>query len=801
LQHFADSLRAKTNKFRSLNNQIAASRLLAQQGFDATRLTQDVTTLEIQPTIEDVFHADTSSVEDYLKQVEDATILAAIQEAQQDTVTSFEHFMEDCMARDWAANKRQLFGLIAPHSGTSVAGGATQRLTATSLGGPDAGGLRLPAKEAAYVAVIQQANQAAASGNSNFGLVREFGLACKANEDKSHETAMSSCWMLLGDILGEARTRGMAPSNGVRFQEALLIGARKHLERGHVQHTRNLLLRHKQQAERGSDPEQLREVQAYIQVKYGGRIPLDFQQPGGQDTSLVQVFLCLRNGWHDAARAAAERVSDLPRIGDGGFKGLLDEWLRNGLRLGERSAATLLRECERLLRDKVALKGQLRYPYLVLLCALMCGDNRSVDALTASLSSLSVPLVLSTIEDFMWAKLALVDVSAGQGSSASQMGGSQFSIYGGVGGIAPYTIADLHADLNRWPAAYYSKQGKEPLLFVTVLLLSLQFGAALRFLWKDETTKLYRVDAVHLAVAMHQEHALEASPGDPSVDVGGMIQSYGRKFVHADSAVALQYYMLASVVRGNSIAVKGQMLRELLTESRDFGTLLGGGGAVGAGTLAAYVPNAEERKRLFEAVAYECQVAAQPEEAIELYMAADRPRQALSILNQQMSSAMGWSSEGDASVSAAEAIKRVSTRGRDACTRIGAAADMGTRREVEAFAQLCAIWELLSCTRSGRYDMALQKLHELSFIPLERARVEACVRAVQQLLPPVQDRLQDVLAAGADVIAAQKIGASRDKAYMLHLELEALCMFANGMTYRVSKAVYQRLCEVVASFS
>ena len=37
-----------------------------------------------------------------------------------------------------------------------------------------------------------------------------------------------------------------------------------------------------------------------------------------------------------------------------------------------------------------------------------------------------------------------------------------------------------------------------------------------------------------------------------------MIQSYGRKFVHADSGIALQYYMLASVVRGNSIAgVKG----------------------------------------------------------------------------------------------------------------------------------------------------------------------------------------------------------------------------------------------------
>ena len=43
-------------------------------------------------------------------------------------------------------------------------------------------------------------------------------------------------------------------------------GARKHLERGHAQHTRNTVLRHKVQAERGADPEQLREVQAYIQV-------------------------------------------------------------------------------------------------------------------------------------------------------------------------------------------------------------------------------------------------------------------------------------------------------------------------------------------------------------------------------------------------------------------------------------------------------------------------------------------------------------------------------------------------------
>lgn len=37
LQQFAESLRSRTNKFRTLDNQIAATRLLAQQGFDASR--------------------------------------------------------------------------------------------------------------------------------------------------------------------------------------------------------------------------------------------------------------------------------------------------------------------------------------------------------------------------------------------------------------------------------------------------------------------------------------------------------------------------------------------------------------------------------------------------------------------------------------------------------------------------------------------------------------------------------------------------------------------------------------------
>ena len=54
------------------------------------------------------------------------------EEAQQDTVANFESYMDECMSRDWAANKRQLFGLIAPHSGGGI--------MSSSFGGAGMGG-------------------------------------------------------------------------------------------------------------------------------------------------------------------------------------------------------------------------------------------------------------------------------------------------------------------------------------------------------------------------------------------------------------------------------------------------------------------------------------------------------------------------------------------------------------------------------------------------------------------------------------------------------------------------------------
>ena len=89
---------------------------------------------------------------------------------------------------------------------------------------------RLPPKEAAYVEAVKMCCPgilvaAGAGAAPPVDLVKELTAACKANDDKSHETTMSSCWQLLGDILGEAKARGLGPTTAPKFTDALLQGA------------------------------------------------------------------------------------------------------------------------------------------------------------------------------------------------------------------------------------------------------------------------------------------------------------------------------------------------------------------------------------------------------------------------------------------------------------------------------------------------------------------------------------------------------------------------------------------------
>lgn len=70
-------------------------------------------------------------------------------------------------------------------------------------------------------------------------------------------------------------------------------GCRKHLEAGFANHMTSVISRHRSTAQRGADPDPLRDVQAFLAVKFRDKGVLDINATGGIDTTWTQVIILL----------------------------------------------------------------------------------------------------------------------------------------------------------------------------------------------------------------------------------------------------------------------------------------------------------------------------------------------------------------------------------------------------------------------------------------------------------------------------------------------------------------------------
>jgi hypothetical protein len=124
-------------------------------------------------------------------------------------------------------------------------------------------------------------------------------------------------------------------------------------------------------------------VNAFVRVKEKERGALDFDQPGGVDTTWQRIYCCLRAGFHAEASQVAKNARELatPRAGASDLAQQVAQWGEGGCRpLGGDAGAHLSAECERLLRDKSARQ---RHPFSAqraMVHALLSGNNRAAEA-------------------------------------------------------------------------------------------------------------------------------------------------------------------------------------------------------------------------------------------------------------------------------------------------------------------------------------------------------------------------------------------------------------------------------------
>ncbi len=281
------------------------------------------------------------------------------------------------------------------------------------------------------------------------------------------------------------------------------------------------------------------------------------------------------------------------------------------------TAAAASEECEKMLRmgDRV---GRAAYDKKkLLLYAMISGSRRQIDRLLRDL-----PTLFNTIEDFLWFKLSAVrDCLSGGQSVVNE-------------GLVPYSLDDLQVYLNKFDPSYYTKNGKDPLVYPYVLLLSIQLLPAVLYLSKEMGGGGYNIDAAHMSIVLADQGVFSEGVGagqkmgamDAYAEASSIIRQYGSMYLRiGDISTALEYYaQAAAAVGGGQLSWTGRgnvdqqrqrslMLKQLLTELllRDGGIylLLGSRGTGEEGQLGRFLTDAKARHQFLLEAACQCQEA------------------------------------------------------------------------------------------------------------------------------------------------------------------------------------------------
>ncbi|KFK34970.1 hypothetical protein AALP_AA5G217400 [Arabis alpina] len=665
LEALSRKLKAKTLRNEAPSQSLAATRLLAREGINADQLSRDLKSFELKTTFEDVFPAETTSVEEYLQQVHEMAVVSAIQVAQKDNVRSFNDYMlkvleEDCRKekRDFlqglskismSTKKKMIDGSRDTHAGQLVPVALSPQVS--SEPGTELVSLANKPihekKASVYAEVVKRLNS-----SRERGLPFKPAILCKnAYESlridmaRGKSLGMQKIWQLIQAMTGEDSTI----RKDVSKRMGLAIGARRHLECGHEKHIMDTIQSHPTQAALGGSVGNLQRIRAFLRIRLRDYGILDFDSGDARrqppvDTTWQQIYFCLRTGYYGEAREIAQSSRSSQE-----FAPMLTEWITNGGTVATETAAAASEECEKLFRMGDRLGRTTYDKKKLLLYTIISGSRRQIDRILREFSTL-----FNTIEDFLWFKLSCIrDVT----------GGSSSLVFND--GLVPYSLDDLQAYLNKFEPSYYTKNGKDPLVYPYVLLLSVQLLPAIMHMSKEAGDEGYNIDAVHIAISLVDHAVLSEGSGtghklsvmDANAEASSMIRQYGSMYLHhGDLQMTLEYYAQAAIaVGGGQLAWSGRsnvdqqrqrnlMLTQLLTEIllREGGIyfLLGARGSGEEGELGRFFPDIKLRQQFLIEAAQQCQEVGLYKESIEIQKRVGAYSAALETINKCLSEAI-----------------------------------------------------------------------------------------------------------------------------------------------------------------
>lgn len=824
LESLSKKLKTKTLRAEAPSQSISAIRLLAREGINAEQLARDLKSFELKTTFEDVFPSEAATVEEYLQQVHEMAMVSSIQEAQKDNLRNFNDSMMHVLEDDWQKEKRDFLQSLSqlstlPRMNTSISSSGLSRATQLSsqpsspqvIASPDsieivplANKSVIEKKASVYAEIVRNLNDARGRGlpyrpaTAFRGAYESLGLDISGTKS----VTMHKIWHLIQALVGE----GSSSQSNLSRKMSLVIGARRHLEWGHEKYILDTIQNHPAQAALGGAVGNLQKVRAFLRVRLRDHGVLDFDAGDARrqppiDTTWQQIYYCLRTGYYDEARNVAQS-SRAARL----FAPQLAEWITTGGLVSPETAAAASEECEKILRmgDRAGRPGYDRKK--LLLYAIISGCRRQIDRLLRDL-----PTLFNTIEDFLWFKLSSVrDCPSGTSSVVLSEG------------LVPYSLDDLQSYLNKFEPSYYTKNGKDPLVYPYVLLLSIQLLPAVLYLSKEVGEEGYNIDAVHISITLADPGVLSEGVGtshkigvmDACAEAASIIRQYGSVYLrHGNLELALEYYAQAAAAmgggemswigRGNTDQQRQRslMLRQLLTEIllRDGGIslLLGPRGAGEEGILSKYVMDWKSRQQFLLEAAHHCQEAGLYDKSVEIHKRVGAFAMALETINKCLSDAICAMSHGrlDGDSRAAGLIHS----GNDILETFKYSPEASLQEkeliseQQTVLRQLEAILFVHKLARAGQHVDALREITKLTFLPLNPRAPDVTFDVFRNLSPHVQACVPDLLK-----VALNCLDNVRDTDGTLRALRSKIANFvANNMTRNWPHDLYEKVAQSI----
>ncbi|KAJ2899224.1 nuclear pore complex subunit [Coemansia aciculifera] len=809
-----------------------AQSMLASSGVDTDELTDNVAPASLLSAFELLPSDYDANVDSFLGQMQEQSIVDAIEGSAQSTLDDFDRHMSQHMHNVWEETQRRLFEELGQYQGAEqhqqqqyhrsflgadMSPNARQGGSGGSFafGPADCGIKCTQPRVERYAQVVRKLNDAHVSSPSSsvqFKLLEGLEKATADSSEELKSKQVGHVWKLLKHYAASSPATAAAGNRPGDSEQRLVVGACEYLEKMFIEHIDAKIGQHPHEANVGGVPSVHKKIQGYLRIEFNKKDAPEYCEVYGDVAIWGHMFLLHRCGYKKELLEFALDMEGAIAASDPGFVAHLKAFLDGSPSL--RSS------------DVPMTASSLQDPYKAALYMVVGRGNVPKKA---------VAEVIQTTEDYLWSNLVQIrdaDKICGAGNRNYQ---------------TRSTLEDLQHSMLKFGPAHFDPNGSSPLLYFRVLLLCGLFESAIDYLLRVEK---FQVEAVHMAIALVYHNLLRlTSPSEPAVVASGsfsnylvasdppgsargrfdfsrLIVNYARALPDSKADDAIGYLLLLTLPSSALSSVCEQAIVSILYERQNYAHFLGdiqSDGIRKAGMLERFLPllgmtSEQFSQTIIRRLADRSRDEGRLQDTVMLYNLGERYNTVLTVLCKQLGEVLYQRSTSTASNSSSNALNMDSaSAGLEDVEGVARAvlnhyrqrehiARVLDDRAVSACSTLLAVIDFSNCHQRGAYEEALEIIESTNLLPLgANGDVSAATQHAEQvrnLDDAITRNFSPILLTTMDTLSRLYAGLKESpfldavkQANMQQLRRKArgLMVFAGMVQFRMPSDTYAKL--------